>query len=55
MYFFSLFPVLYWSATEDSDFNDYAFAYALNSGSVKTYKVSKYKKAGLSIRCVSDK
>ena len=46
---------MYWSATEDPDFNDCAFAYALYSGSIKTYKVSKSKKAGLSIRCVSDK
>jgi uncharacterized protein (TIGR02145 family) len=46
---------MYWSATEDPDFKDCAFAYALYAGSIKSFKVSKSKKAALSIRCVSNK
>ncbi len=46
---------MYWSATEDPDHNDCAFGYVLFAGSIKTYKVSKSKKAALSIRCVSNK
>ena len=46
---------MYWSATEDPDFKDCGFAYALYAGSIKTYKVSKSKKAALSVRCISNK
>ena len=46
---------MYWSSTENPDFKDCAFAYALYAGSIKTYKVSKSKKAALSVRCISDK
>ncbi len=46
---------MYWSATEDPDFKDCAFAYAVYAGTIKTYKVSKSKKAGLAVRCVSNK
>jgi uncharacterized protein (TIGR02145 family) len=45
----------YWSATEDSKFPDCGIAYAFHAGSIKSYKVSKSKKAALSVRCVSNK
>lgn len=46
---------MYWSSTEDPNFTDCAQAYALYAGSIKIYKVSKSKKAALSVRCISDK
>ncbi len=46
---------LYWSVTEDSKFTDCAIAYAFYAGSIKSFKVSKSKKAALSVRCVSNK
>lgn len=43
----------YWSETEDAKFPDCAIAYAFHAGSIKSYRVSKSKKAALSVRCVS--
>ena len=45
----------YWSTTEDLVFKDCAIAYAFHAGSIKSYKVSKSKKAALSVRCISNK
>ena len=45
----------YWSATEDNKFKDCAISYAFHAGTIKSYKVSKSKKAALGIRCVSNK
>jgi uncharacterized protein (TIGR02145 family) len=45
----------YWSATEDLKFKDCGIAYAFHAGSVKSFKVSKSKKAALSVRCISNK
>ena len=43
----------YWSETEDAKYPDCAIAYAFHAGSIKSYRVSKSKKAALSVRCVS--
>jgi uncharacterized protein (TIGR02145 family) len=45
----------YWSATEDNKFKDCAISYAFHAGTIKSYKVSKSKKAALSVRCISNK
>lgn len=46
---------MYWSSTEDPTFPDCAIAYAFYAGSIKSYKVSKSKKAALSVRCIAGK
>lgn len=46
---------LYWSSSEDVDFKDGGVAYMFYAGSVKSYKITKSKKAALSVRCISDK
>ena len=45
----------YWSTSEDIVFKDCGVAYAFHAGSIKSYKVSKSKKAALSVRCISNK
>ncbi len=46
---------LYWSTNEDVDFKDCGVAYMFYAGSIKSYKITKSKRAALSVRCVSDK
>ena len=45
----------YWSATEDVKFPECGIAYVFYAGSSKSFKMSKSKKAALSVRCISNK